>query len=416
MFAEQSLKQYWNSKTYCNLSLGNPEVEQLSMNLVFFAHPSFLGQQSMPRFARMLAEGMSERGHTAEILSPKAGFFNLHSHPTIKKWLGYVDQYIVFPRQLKSKLKKYPVDTLFVFTDQALGPWVPVVADRPHVIHCHDFLALRSALGEIPENPTSWTGRQYQNLIRKGFSKGKHFISVSQKTKDDLHRFVLSRPVSSDVVYNGFHKPFHSNDPAEARSRFGEKTNLDLNAGYLLHVGANTWYKNRSGVLEIYDAWRTMYQKYLPLLMIGEPTNELLSRQEQSPFKADIHWLTGIEDETLRLAYAGATAFIFPSLGEGFGWPIAEAMASGCPVITTNEAPMTEVAGTAGFLVPRMPHDKSRVKDWAAQVATVTQGLVSLSSSERIAIVNAGIDNAKRFDTKRALDQIEEIYKRILEK
>src|SRR5262245_46794200 len=135
------------------------------MNLVFFGHPSFLDQQSMPRFARMLADGMSDRGHTVEMLSPVARFFNLHSNPSVKKWLGYVDQYIVFPNQIKKKLKTYPKDTLFVFTDQALGPWVPVVAGRPHVIHCHDFMALRSSLGEIQENPTSWTGKQYQALI-----------------------------------------------------------------------------------------------------------------------------------------------------------------------------------------------------------------------------------------------------------
>ena len=226
------------------------------MNLVFFAHPSFLGQQSMPRFARMLAEGMANRGHTVEILSPRARFFNLHSHPTLSKWLGYIDQYIVFPSEVKAKLKKYPDDTLFVFTDQALGPWVPIVADRPHIIHCHDFMALRSALGEIPENPTSWTGRQYQNLIRKGFSKGRYFISVSQKTREDLHRLVLSPPIASDVVYNGLHKPFHSIDPVKARAGFGEKTKLDLTDGYLLHVGANTWYKNRAGVLGDFVAFK----------------------------------------------------------------------------------------------------------------------------------------------------------------
>jgi glycosyltransferase involved in cell wall biosynthesis len=311
-------------------------------------------------------------------------------------------------------LKNYPPDTLFVFTDQALGPWVPLVADRPHVIHCHDFMALRSALGEIEENPTAWTGRQYQNIIRKGFSKGKYFISVSQKTKEDLHRFVLTQPLLSDVVYNGFHSAFRSDDPVEARSRFGEKINLDLKSGYILHVGRNNWYKNKAGVLDIYDAWRSRSQNRLPLLMIGESTSELLSRQKQSPFKADIHWLSDIKDETVKLAYSGATVFLFPSLGEGFGWPIAEAMASGCPVITTDEAPMSEVAGTAGFLVPRMPYDKSKVKDWAAQVATVMERLVSLSPSERSAIVNAGLVNARRFDTNVALDRIEEIYKKIL--
>lgn len=148
--------------------------------------------------------------------------------------------------------------------------------------------------------------------------------------------------------------------------------------------------------------------------MIGESTRELLARQEHSPFKSDIHWLTGIDDESVRLAYAGASAFVFPSLGEGFGWPIAEAMASGCPVITTGEAPMTEVAGDAGFLIPRMPFDKSKVKDWADQVADVVDKIISANGSQRSAIVNAGISNARRFDTARALDQIEEIYKRIL--
>jgi glycosyltransferase involved in cell wall biosynthesis len=76
---------------------------------------------------------------------------------------------------------------------------------------------------------------------------------------------------------------------------------------------------------------------------------------ESSPYKADIHWLSGIDDEHVAHAYSGAAVFLFPSLGEGFGWPIAEAMASGCPVVTTDEAPMTEVAGEAGFLIPRRP-------------------------------------------------------------
>ncbi|HMG92891.1 MAG TPA: glycosyltransferase family 1 protein [Chryseolinea sp.] len=386
------------------------------MNLVFFTHPEFLGQQSMRRFANMLTSGMRQRGHSVENWSPVPIFFRFPSPDFLRKWFGYIDQYVLFPLAYRKKIKATPKDTLFVFIDQALGPWVRLVADRPHVIHCHDFLALRSALGEIPENPTSWTGVQYQSMIRRGFSKGKHFISVSHKTKDDLHRFLITQPVFSDVVYNGFHKPFDQQDPMDARRRFGERIQMDLADGYLLHVGANVWYKNRAGVVEIFDAWRSKFQKRLPLLMIGEPTTELLTRQELSPFKRDIHWLKGIDDESLRQAYAGATAFLFPSLGEGFGWPIAEAMASGCPVITTDEAPMTEVAGAAGFFIPRMPNDRSKLKEWADHSSSVLQRVVSCSASERDAIVGAGIENAKRFDTIRALDQIEDIYGRILSK
>jgi glycosyltransferase involved in cell wall biosynthesis len=385
------------------------------VNLIFFTHPDFLGHQSMPRFANMLTIGMKRRGHSVDNWRPTAFFSRLPAPRYIRKWLHYVDQYLLFPMKVRRRLKAIPKDTLFVFTDQALGPWVPTVTGRPHVIHCHDFLALRSAIGEIPENPTGWSGRQYQEMIRRGFSRGKYFISVSHKTKDDLHRFLPKQPDISEVVYNGFHKPFDLHDPSDARRRFGEQTKLNLSDGYILHVGANTWYKNRWGVLEVYDAWRSKFRHRLPLLMIGNPTDQLLARHQKSAFKADIHWLSDIRDESLQLAYAGATVLLFPSLGEGFGWPIAEAMACGCPVITTDEAPMTEVAGSAGFFIARMPRDKSKISNWAEHSASVVQKIVACADTERNAIISAGIDNAKRFDTSRALDQIEKIYERILE-
>jgi len=386
------------------------------MNLVFLAHPSFLGQQSMPRFARMLADGMSKRGHLVDTWSPTARFYKIGFGQTLRKWLGYVDQYIVFPLEVRRKAKRCTPDTLFVFTDQALGPWVPLLADRPHIIHCHDLMALRSALGELKENPTSWTGRQYQDLIRRGFAKGNHFISVSQKTKEDLHRYLPAEPASSDVVYNGFHQPFSPYEASGARSLLGKRVDLDLSSGYILHVGGNPWYKNRPGVIEIYDAWRLNRSHNLPLLMIGEaPSEELLMKYNQSVNKTDIHWLIGIEDEFVRLAYSGASVFLFPSFGEGFGWPIAEAMASGCPVITTGEPPMTEVSGNAGFLIKRRPADPLHAAEWAREAAAVLDKIITLSPSDRMAVVEAGIRNSKRFDTQMALDQIEAIYLRILQ-
>jgi glycosyltransferase involved in cell wall biosynthesis len=385
------------------------------MNLVFFVHPTFLGHQSMPRFAKMLADGMGGRGHTYQIWSPHSVFSKLTSRPTIKKWLGYVDQYILFPNEIRRKLKQCPADTLFVFTDQALGPWVPRVAHRPHVIHCHDFMALRSALGEIPENTSGWTGKQYQKLIQKGFSKGKHFISVSHKTKADLHRYLQGSAKSSDVVYNGFHQPFFPTDAQEARMSFGKKINIDLSSGYILHVGGNLWYKNRAGVIEIYDAWRSISHYKLPLLMVGEsPTGELIEKSQASKYAKDIHWLSDIEDQFVRLAYSGATVFLFPSLGEGFGWPIAEAMASGSLVVTTNEAPMSEVAGKAGYLIARRPSNGVGVEDWARSGALMLEEIVTLSPVERTKATETGMENARRFNTQTALDKIEKIYSDIL--
>ncbi|MDO9372922.1 MAG: glycosyltransferase family 1 protein [Ferruginibacter sp.] len=386
------------------------------MKIVFFVHPEFLESQSMPRFAAMLSEGMRQRGHEVEVLAPKPFFFRLPTPQKFKKWLGYLDQYMMFPLRVKRLLSSYTAkNTLFVFTDHALGPWVPLVANFPHVIHCHDFLAQRSALDEVVENRTTATGKRYQAYIRRGFRQGKHFISVSQKTREDLHRFLKATPASSDVVYNGLNQSFKPVNPTEARILLSQQLNIDLTGGFMLHVGGNQWYKNRRGVILIYDAWKKKAASNIPLLMIGrKPGASLCSTANQLESKETIHWVSGVSDDQVKLAYAGALAFIFPSLAEGFGWPIAEAMASGCPVITTNEAPMTEVAGEAGFMIPKAPYQPEALEEWALNAAKIVDQVVHLTPPQRKAVVDKGIENASQFDTDRALDRIESIYLEIL--
>lgn len=365
----------------------------------------------------MLANGMQNRGHQVEVWFPKPQFFSLPVPNFLKKWFGYIDQYLLFPAQFQKKLKTVNKNTLFVFTDQALGPWIPLVVDYAHVIHCHDFIAQQSALGLIPENPVSWTGKQYQSYIRQGYSKGHNFISVSQKTQQDLHHFVNPKMIDSSVVYNGLNYSFSKKDVSDARNEISKVTGLDLKNGYILHIGGNQFYKNRTGVVEIYDAWRSTSKTNLPLLLIGEsPNDHLKDRIYKSSYKIDIYTLNNIEDNLISAAYSGASVFLFPSLLEGFGWPIAEAMACGCPVITTNKAPMTEVAGSAGFLISKQPTDIKEIENWALSAAAIVEKVISLSPTERMAVVETGIQNAKRFDTNLALDKIENIYKSILEK
>ncbi len=371
----------------------------------------------MPRFAKMLAEGMKKRGHQVELWSPKPKFYNLPLPKVFKKWLGYLDQYIVFPAQVRKRLKITNPNTLFVLTDHALGPWLPLVADRPHVVHCHDFLAQQSALGLIPENPTSWTGKQYQAYIRNGYSQGKNFISVSNKTQHDLHHFLDSSVIKSDVVYNGLNQSFEAKNSINSRLAISNKTGLDLSQGYLLHIGGNQWYKNRLGVVEIYDAWRKQQKMAVPLLLIGESPDVMLTKRiNQSKYKSEIHSFNNIQDNLISDAYSGAIVFLFPSLAEGFGWPIAEAMACGCPVITTDEAPMTEVAGNAAFLIPKQPNNKLEIITWAANAAKIVEAISSFSPEKRKNVTDAGIENSKRFNAEHALDQIENIYKSILQK
>jgi glycosyltransferase involved in cell wall biosynthesis len=203
-------------------------------------------------------------------------------------------------------------------------------------------------------------------------------------------------------------------DSKEARQLLHEKFHLSLTDGYFLHVGGNDWYKNRKGVIELYIAWRRKYKTNIPLLMIGaKPSDDIRKTAEESSYTADIKFLSGVTDEYVRIAYSGAIALVFPSLAEGFGWPIAEAMACGCPVITTDEDPMNEVAGHAGFLISRRPFNDDEVLTWAERGAVIMQYVFELPDAERKNVVDGGLENARRFDTGNAMDKIEEIYRLI---
>jgi glycosyltransferase involved in cell wall biosynthesis len=381
------------------------------MKIILFTHPLFLDHQSMPRYANMLLVGMIERGHKVEVWSPKSRFYKLALTHSLKKWFGYIDQYVVFPIEVKLKLRHSAKDTLFVFADQALGPWVPLVKNRKHIVHCHDFLALKSALDLIPENPTSFTGKLYQNYIRKGFSKGKHFISISKKTQEDLHRLHQGKIISSAVCYNGLNRPFQTLSPIESRSLLESKLNIELNNGYVIHIGGNQYYKNRKGVIEIYETWRSINNVKIPLILIGsEPSEELSDLRQKSLFKEDIHFITNLSDEHINNAYSGAICLLFPSLDEGFGWPIVEAMASGCPVITTNRSPMNEVGGEAAFYIDKKPNSAMDLKKWKEESATILEKVISLNKIQRAEVIERALTQSQKFTTEHSLNAIEGIY------
>lgn len=380
------------------------------MRIIIFTHPAFTVHQSMPRYAKMLADGLRDRRHTVEIYTPDAYFSKLPAPAFLKKWLGYIDQFLIFPAIIKKRIQRRD-HTLYVFSDHALGMWVPIVKHLPHIIICHDFLAQRSAAGEIIQNQTGKTGRLYQKLIRKGYRQGKNFISVSKKTQQDLHRFLGFVPPVSKVLYNGLNNNFIPLDIEKSRQAIGKVIGINVLDGYILHIGGNQWYKNRSGVVKIYNAWRGMFNNVLPLLLIGwQPAPDLQRAIETSPYRNDIFPLTDITDDNLNAAYSGASVLLFPSLAEGFGWPIAEAMASGCPVITTNEAPMTEVGADAAIYIPVEPLNVYEKIKWAEESAKILNNVTMMHDPERLNLIGKGLLNSKRFNTDAALDKAEKIF------
>jgi glycosyltransferase involved in cell wall biosynthesis len=140
----------------------------------------------------------------------------------------------------------------------------------------------------------------------------------------------------------------------------------------------------------------------LRLVMAGAPLTpemrEFVAANLPHGSVVEVH---GPADEDLWALYAGATALLFPSLYEGFGWPIVEAQSCGCPVITSNRSPMTEVAGPGALYID--PRDEAAA---AETIAAKLDGIGSLR--------DAGFENAKRFQPEVVFASYEGFFRGVL--
>jgi glycosyltransferase involved in cell wall biosynthesis len=239
--------------------------------------------------------------------------------------------------------------------DQGNGVYIPWLSKLPHLVTCHDLIAIRSGVGipgadrwKLPERPSV-----YQRLNRWALAQARYLACASLETREECIQLLAKKPAQCFVVYNPL--------PTAFLELAKEKPPPSLPDRYLLHVGNSAWYKNRLGLLRIYFDLREAGCE-LPLVLIGEPpTAAELQMVAAASIKSHVRFLQGVGDQALATVYAGAEALLFPSLQEGFGWPIIEALSQGTAVFTTNSRPMTEVGGpVAYFLDPDKPAEAAQ--------------------------------------------------------
>ena len=357
------------------------------------------GQESMQRFAALMARGLTQAGHEVQVLRPAACVGQLHSSAHgFGKWLGYVDKFGVFPPVLRSAVKG--TDVVHI-CDHSNSFYTKHLGSVPHIVTCHDLLAIRSALGEIPEKETAWTGRQLQRLIQKGLSEAQHIVCVSEATRRDLLRVIGIPENRVSRTYNSLNYPYSRMETHEAASRI-RKFRIDPSQPFFLHVGGNQWYKNRLGVLRIFSILtKLMVGRTLKLVMVGKPWTAEMRRFviEHGMTDATLE-LTGVAEENLRALYSMATMMLFPSFHEGFGWPIIEAQACGCPVATSNRSPMDEVGGNAAIYIdPENPESAA---------AAVQRSLERTASMRELSLANA-----ERFKGSAMIDSYLSLYDKV---
>lgn len=358
-------------------------------------------QQSMERFAEMMREGLTVAGHEVRLARPSVVFGRLHhAESGLGKWIGYIDRFLLYPLRLRRQACW--ADIVHI-CDQTNAVYIPHLGGKPHVLTCHDMLAIRAAFGEIAESPTGWTGRIYQRWILRNLRKAQLVVCVSRQTGEDLQRLAGLSGGRTIIVPNALNYPYC---PMAAKESGPQLSELGLLPGrpFFFHVGNNSWYKNRLGVLRIFaEVVKRPGFELHSLVMAGKPwTAEMRQLVHDLGLQERAVELVNVSNEALRALYSAAEALLFPSLAEGFGWPIIEAQACGCPVVTTDLAPMTVVGGAgAVYIAPG---------DVAGSAGTIASAL-----GNRGALIQLGLRNAERFSSGQMINSYIDAYRTVLE-
>jgi glycosyltransferase involved in cell wall biosynthesis len=270
----------------------------------------------------------------------------------------------------------------------------PVSGGIPTLLTVHD-LSFVHFPETFPETLVAYLNRAVPWSIRRA----THVLADSQATSDDLQAIWHVPADKISVLLSGVNARFHKmpeKDIHSVRRKYG----LD-DAPYVLTVGTVQPRKNYEMLVR---AWRSVGAAFPYSLAIaggrGWLADKLVSSIDAQQLAGRVRILGFVDDDDLPALYSGAELFLFPSLYEGFGLPVLEAMACGIPVISSNSSSLPEVAGDACLLIS--PEDQGA---WTA-------ALLALLADEtrRGALATAGRQQALRFTWEAAARQLLSLY------
>jgi glycosyltransferase involved in cell wall biosynthesis len=281
---------------------------------------------------------------------------------------------------------------------------LPIYNKFKTVVTVHDLTPI-----VFPEAfPSGIKGKLKWQMQRFALKRASAVITDSESSKKDIRKYAGVKESKIHVVYLAAGEDFKQleikNFKLEIAKRYG------LPDRFVLYVGDVTWNKNLPRLID------AIKEINLPMVMVGK---SLVSQDydKSSPWNADLNRvgeLTKGDSNILKLGFVSseelvqlynlATVFVMPSLYEGFGLPILEAMACGCPVITSKEGSLLEVAGDAAFYVD------------AYDMYSIGVGIKKVFDSEELQkeLSDKGLKNVQRFSWKATASQTLKVYESIL--
>lgn len=244
-----------------------------------------------------------------------------------------------------------------------------------------------------------------QQMIRRSLTRGDRILAVSQNTRTDLMEYFRVSGRKIQVVYNGVDDSFREKVPDDELER--SLRNLGLRRPYLLFVGNPKPHKNLDNVIKAYAQALQIHDFNAPLVCVGDRGDrefKIRQRAEQLGIGDRIQLLGHVAQEALPAIYQGASLFLYPTLYEGFGLPVVEAMASGLAVITSDNSSLKEVAEGYAHLVN--PLDVQGIAEAIAHCMA--------DDEHRAALAKLGLRRSKDFRWRRTAEKTLEAYMSVL--
>jgi len=342
-------------------------------------------------------------------------FFDENRERNNKQWIDkYFGEYNVPIHECNNLNYRAVMDSLDAFERKSYNDYTQTFGDVYHffniffpdnlkgqsVVTVHDLTPVVMSEYCAP----SWTKSSLIGVERLKRAQPT-IITVSQHSKSDIVHY-------TGIPEGKIHVISSSYDEESLLEGYGSEalSELSVKSPYLLYLGRINVHKN---IVRITEAFEMLAQKHpdVNLVIAGfcDPdyshSEPIVKRVKESPYFGSRIIMPGyVSNEQKNALYSNALAFVFPSIYEGFGLPVLEAMVRGCPVITSNTSSLPEVAGDAAILID--PYDTEQLAHEMERIIT--------SDSLRESLKQKGFARAKMFSWDKTAEMTENVYKSAL--
>ena len=279
----------------------------------------------------------------------------------------------------------------------------PLLSPRPLVVTIHDLIPLI-----LPEYRSSVWVRAYMKLVSAAARRATHIIADSLCSRRDIVRLLRIPEARVTVVYLAAGEEFQPATQPEDDEAIQEKYHLE--SPYILYLGGFDRRKNLDRLLHAYGLARTRYGFPHTLTIAGSlprsasplfPDPRVIV--QELDLEGSVAFLGWVEEEDKPALYRGAALFVYPSLYEGFGLPVLEAMACGLPVVAAEAGALPEVVGKGGILVN--PQDTRALAEAMGKV--LSDGTLAGRLAAK------ALKQARRFSWRKAARETLDIYRAV---